>query len=98
MCYGECLSPKRYVAAITSAKPSKSDYALGINFMFDTLSLSFVYLVIKLGEFFFFCVFNEKKKLWMTHIMRISLRDLAPHFRGGKKKGPLFSFNGKWFD
>ena len=52
--------------------PAKVAYALGMNFMFDTLSLSLVYLVIKLGEFFFFFLCLMKKKLWMTHIMRIS--------------------------
>ena len=51
--------------------PAKVAYALGMNFMFDTLSLSLVYLVIKLGEFFFLFLM-KKKKLWMTHIMRIS--------------------------
>ena len=34
--------------------PAKVAYALGMNFMFDTLSLSLVYLVIKSGDFFFF--------------------------------------------
>ena len=52
--------------------PAKAAYALGMNFMFDTLSLSLVYLVIKLGEFFFFFLCLMKKKLWMTHIIRIS--------------------------
>ena len=66
--------------------PAKAAYALSMNFMFDTLSLSLVYLVIKLGEFYFilfFFVFNEKKIVDDSHY-EDKLRDLAPHFRGKK--------------
>ena len=64
--------------------PAKVAYALGMNFMFDTLSLSLVYLVIKLGEFFFFWVLNEKRKIVDDSHYEDKLRDLAPHFRGKK--------------
>ena len=64
---------------------AKVAYALGMNFMFDTLSLSLVYLVIKSGIFFFFfLVLNEKRKIVDDSHYEDKLRDLAPHFREKK--------------